>query len=81
MDDNDFDKEEINIMTEDTVPIKKTTQPTNRMLAMMGGQPSDRSAEIEDKARRALNKSGLSHSQLDRSSVKSVRSSLKRGGP
>ena len=64
-------------MTEDTVPIKKTKTNNNRMMAM--GQPSDRSADIEDKAKRALNRSGISrHSQLDRSSV---RSGLKRGSP
>ena len=63
-------------MAYNTVPLKKAKTKSNRMM-VMGGQPSDRIADIDEKAKKTLNRSGFSHSQLDRSSVKS---SLKRGG-
>ena len=72
-----MEKEEINIMADDTVPLKRT-KTNNRK---MGAEPSDRSFDIDDKGRLGLNKSGLSRQSqrlMDRSSVKS---SLKRGGP
>ena len=49
-------------MADDTVPLKKGKSNAQIMMAM----PSDRSG-IE----KALNRSNISHSQLDRSSVKS----------
>lgn len=58
---DDLKKEEIDIMADDTVPLKKG-KTNNQMMAMT----SDRSG-IE----KALNRSNISQSQLDRSSVKS----------
>ena len=65
---DDLKKEEIDIMADDTVPLKKG-KTNNQMMAMT----SDRSG-IE----KALNRSNISQSQLDRSSVKSS-ISRKRG--
>ena len=60
-------------MADDTVPLKKTK--TNNKMKAKG---SAESAEIDEKNKKALNRSYISQNAMDRSSVKSS-ISRKRG--